>query len=145
MVLTLDDFVAFEANWKPKPDNLRQIAHTLGLSLDSFVFFDDSKAEQEQMRQALAEVAIVNTPADPADYVRALQDGLWFESAVITAEDEARSAQYVAERERRRGEQVSASLDDYLRSLDMRANIRPVISKTYRAWCSCLARPISSI
>jgi FkbH-like protein len=126
MVLTLDDFVAFEANWQSKPDNLRRIARTLRLSLDSFVFFDDSKAEQEQMRQALAEVAIVNTPADPADYVSALQDGLWFETAAITSEDETRSARYAIERQRRDAEHISSSLEDYLGSLDMRAFVQPV-------------------
>jgi len=126
MVLRLDDFAAFEANWQSKPDNLRRIARTLNLSLDSFVFFDDSKAEQEQMRQALTEVAIVPTPDDPADYVRALQDGLWFETAAITHEDEIRSVHYALERKRNREEQLSPSPEDYLRSLDMRARVRPV-------------------
>lgn len=126
MVLGLDDFAAFEANWQSKPDNLRRLARTLRLTLDSFVFFDDSKAEQEQMRQALAEVAIVNTPADPADYVRALQDGLWFETAVITNEDEGRSAHYAAERQRSGEERISNSPEDYLRSLHMCADVRPV-------------------
>ena len=126
MVLKLEDFAAFEANWQSKPDNLRRIARTLSLGLDSFVFFDDSKAEQEHMRQALAEVAIVRTPSDPAEYVRALQDGLWFETADLTHEDAVRSVHYAVERKRRKLEQVSASPEDYLRSLDMRADLRTI-------------------
>ena len=43
---------------------------TLNLGLDSFVFFDDNPAEREQVRQALPEVEVVDVPDDPAEYVR---------------------------------------------------------------------------
>lgn len=126
MVLSLDDFVAFEANWHSKADNLKKIASDLRLGLDSFVFFDDSKAEQEQMRQALAEVAIAEAPADPAEYIRALQKGLWFETTTITSEDASRSAMYSVEERRREAKRQSGSASDYLHSLNMRATVRPM-------------------
>jgi FkbH-like protein len=126
MVLSLDDFAAFEANWHSKADNLKKIASDLGLGLDTFVFFDDSKAEQEQMRQALAEVAIADTPADPAEYIRAVQNGLWFESSTITLEDASRSEMYRAEGKRRVAKTRARSTSDYLRLLNMRAIVRSV-------------------
>lgn len=126
MVLTLDDFAAFEANWGPKTDSLRKIASELELGLDSFVFFDDSKAEQEHVRQNLPQVMVVDVPHDPAEYVRCLQEGLWFETLHLTGEDTQRAAYYLAERQRKEVGQASTSIDDYLRSLEMRALVEPV-------------------
>jgi len=126
MVLGLNDFVAFEANWAPKADNLRKIARELDLGLDACVFFDDSKAEQEHIRQTLPQVAVVDVPEDPAEYVRCLQEGLWFETLQLTAEDAQRTAYYVAERQRREASQACASTEDYLRSLGMVARIERI-------------------
>jgi FkbH-like protein len=124
MVLGLGDFAAFEACWDPKALVLQRLAATLNLGLDSFVFFDDNPAEREHIRQALPEVEVVPVPADPAEYVRALAGGLWFESAHLTAEDLERSRQYAVERQRRDLEQRLGSMEDYLRSLGMRARVR---------------------
>jgi len=126
MVLALDDFADFQACWDPKAEVLRRIARTLQLGIDSFVFFDDNPAEREQVRQALPEVEVVDVPEDPAEYVRALDAGLWFESAGMTREDCRRSEQYQQEARRRQCQAEHASLDDYLRSLDMRADVRAV-------------------
>jgi FkbH-like protein len=126
MVLTLDDFASFEASWDPKPVALERIGRTLRLGLDSFVFFDDSPAEREHVRQALPDVEVVEVPPDPADYVRALADGLWFEAAEVTDADLQRSDQYRAEQQRRATRQATGSLDEYLESLRMTAEIRPI-------------------
>jgi FkbH-like protein len=126
MILSLDDFVAFEANWEPKPRSLQRIAERLGLGLDSFVFFDDNPAEQEQVRQSLRDVAVVNAPADPAEFVRTLQNGLWFETVGLTREDEQRSAHYLVEARRRTAGEANATPEDYLRSLQMVGDLRPI-------------------
>mgnify|MGYP000425904123 CR=1 FL=1 len=126
MVLRLEDFAAFEATWDPKPSAIRRIAETLRLGLDSFVFFDDSPAEREQVRQALPEVEVVEVPADPADYVRALEEGLWFETVTLTTADQQRAAQYQAEQQRRLAQAEAAGLPEFLTSLDMRATVRQI-------------------
>lgn len=126
MVLKLDDFAHFVANWEPKPTGLRQIAEALRLGLDSFVFFDDSPFEREMVRQAMPEVAVVDVPEEPSDFVVALQEGLWFESCALTDEDRKRSRLYQAEAERRAAMEDAGGLDDYLASLDMRATVRPI-------------------
>lgn len=123
MLLKLEDFAAFDASWDPKGLALQRIAATLNLGLDSFVFFDDNPAEREQIRQALPEVEVVLVPEDPAEYVRALAAGLWFESARQTLEDRQRSRQYAVERQRRDLERSFGSMEDYLRSLEMRARV----------------------
>jgi FkbH-like protein len=123
MVLTLDDIAAYEINWDPKGTTIGRLAKTLNLGLDSFVFFDDNPAEREQVRQAQPEVEVVDVPEDPAEYVRALQKGLWFETTGLTAEDAMRAAQYAVERQRRKLEQSATSMDDYLISLEMVADV----------------------
>ena len=124
MVLAMDDFAAFEASWEPKAVALGRIADTLGLGLDSFVFFDDNPAEREHVRQALPEVEVIDVPEDPAEYVRALEAGLWFESVGLTDEDRARTTQYAVERQRLELRSTAGSLDEYLASLAMVADVR---------------------
>jgi FkbH-like protein len=126
MVLRTDDIAAMEINWEPKGTTLARLAKTLNLGLDSFVFFDDNPAEREQVRQALPEVEVVEVPSEPAEYVRALQAGGWFETSGLTEADATRSGQYAVERHRRELEQTSTTLEDYLRSLKMVAEVRPI-------------------
>lgn len=126
MILKLDDIAAFEASWEPKGLTIARIAQTLNLGIDSFVFFDDNPAEREQVRQALAEVAIVEAPEDPAEYARALERGLWFEAVNLTEADSERAEQYTVERKRRELQEAFTSMDDYLKSLDMTAEIRTI-------------------
>jgi FkbH-like protein len=126
MVLALSDFAHFDASWDPKALGLRRIADTLRLGLDSFVFFDDNPAEREHIRQALPDVEVVEVPEDPAGYVPALQAGLWFEAVALSEADAQRSLQYQQEAQRRTEQEAFASMDDYLRSLDMRGDVRAV-------------------
>jgi FkbH-like protein len=126
MVLSLDDFAAFEAGWDPKTVMLDRIAQQLRLGLDSFVFVDDNPAEREAIRQALPQVEVVDLPEEPAEFVRALQAGGWFESVELTDEDRSRSRQYVAEQQRSSAMAAFNSIDGYLESLEMVADCRPL-------------------
>ncbi len=126
MVLGLDDIAAAEINWEPKGTTIRRIAEALNLGLDSFVFFDDNPAEREQVRQAIPEVAVADVPAEPAEYVRALEAGLWFETTSLTEADRARAEQYAVERKRRELQRSAGSMEDYLRSLKMQADVREI-------------------
>jgi FkbH-like protein len=126
MVLSLDDIAHFEASWEPKTVGIQKIAETLQLGLDSFVFFDDSPAEREHIRQALPEVEVVEVAEDPAEFIRALDRGLWFETARLTGEDRRRSEQYRVENQRRAAQASFASMDQYLASLAMVADVRPI-------------------
>ena len=93
---------------------LRHIALQLRLGLEDFVFFDDNPAERELIRQALPEVTVVDVPEDPAEYVRALERGLYFEARSLTDADRTRTVQYKTERKRRALQTSAPSLDGYL-------------------------------
>jgi FkbH-like protein len=124
MVLKVADFAAFEASWDPKPVAIQRIAKMLRLGLDSFVFFDDNPAEREIVMQMLPDVEVVDVPPDPSDYVRALHHGVWFEASAITEADKARVEQYRQEQERRQAEESAGSVEAYLESLKMVADVR---------------------
>jgi len=126
MVLKLDDIVSFQAHWRPKSESMKAIAAELNLGIDSLVFFDDNPAEREEVRQNAPEVAVVDVPDDPSDYVRALENSLFFETLAVTGADAERTRQYQVENKRKSFENSFTNLDDYLRSLEMVGKITPI-------------------
>lgn len=121
-VLRVTDFAAFRASWDPKSDALRAIANDLALPPSALVFVDDNPAEREQVRRALPEVAVIELPADPADYAAALDASRWFEAAEITSDDRARATQY-ERRAEARALADTMDLSEFLASLEMRARL----------------------
>jgi FkbH-like protein len=123
MTLRESDFVRVTANWRPKDANLRELAETLNLGVDSFVFADDSPYECGLVRHSLPGVAVVGLDTEPALHpVRLLRDG-WFDTRELTAEDRARPAQYRDEAARADFQQSFSSLDDYLRELGVKVRL----------------------
>src|SRR5579872_4440552 len=66
MLLKRADIACFTANWSDKPSNLRDIAATLNIGIDSLVFADDNPFERELVRRELPMVAVPELPEDPA-------------------------------------------------------------------------------
>jgi len=123
MVLRMNDFVSFKANWEPKSENIRQMAAELNLGIDSFAFVDDNPAEIEIVRQFAPEVATILLGPDPSEYVTQLQDCRLFEPRNITAEDVERTSQYHAEAQRKALSATITDMGAYLESLEMEAAI----------------------
>lgn len=118
MALRLEDFSAFVANWKPKVENLRDIARELNIGVDSMVFIDDNPVERDLVRQVIPEITVPELSEDPAEYVEALERGLLFERPRLTSEDLARSHMMAAEVLRRQS-QAELDVDSYLGSLEL--------------------------
>ena len=125
MRLRLEDIAAFVCNWETKPENLRRIAKTLDLGLDSLVMIDDNPVERQYIREALPEVEVPSLPSDPALYRRTLANSLLFETSWHTAEDASRSEQYRARALAAEARESAGSLEEFHRSLQMRAVIAP--------------------
>lgn len=125
MRLRLDDISVFFANWDTKPNNIRAVAETLGIGLDSLVFVDDNPAERDLVRQVLPEVDVIPLPTDPAEYVRVLSNYLLLEPFSITDEDLTRTTLYQARAEAARLKTTASSLEDFYRSLEMEAMVEP--------------------
>jgi len=125
IILKLDDFVAFAANWGPKSDSLKSIARHLNLGLEAFVFVDDNPAEREQVRQSLPLVAVVELPDDPVDFIGVLESGNYFEAISLTQEDMERTQTYGHRQAAADAMDETTDLTAFLASLEMKAVIRP--------------------
>lgn len=130
MVLREEQFAAMRINWKNKADNIRDIAQELNIGLDSLVFVDDNPNERELIKQVLPEVLTVDLPKDPSLYRRTMEDMTDFDLLALTKEDEMRVAQYQSNAKRQAAKSTAGSLDDYLRSLEIRVAINEATRDT---------------
>ena len=119
MTLARGDIAAFVANWSDKASNLRDIARTLNIGLDSLVFVDDNPAERDIVRRELPEVAVPELPEDVADYAACVAAAGYFEAASFTADDASRGRSYALNAERAASLSQATDLEGYLRGLAM--------------------------
>lgn len=125
MILHLDDFSMFVANWEDKASNIRRIQETINIGMDSIVFLDDNPFEREQVRSTLPGITVPELPEDPARYVSYLKGLNLFETASWSQADRDRTKQYQAEANRTASLAQYQSYDEYLQSLGMVAEARP--------------------
>jgi FkbH-like protein len=119
MVLKRSDIACFVANWQDKASNLRKIAETLNIGIDSLVFVDDNPYERAQVRSELPMVAVPEIGEDPSSYPSILGSAGYFEAVAITEEDATRTAQYRENAERQKLQAGASDMDSYLKSLEM--------------------------
>lgn len=131
MVLRPDDFVMIKANWEPKSQNLLDVAHTLSLTPDSFVFVDDNPAEREIIRQQIKNATVPEVGDKPEDFIRCLDQMGYFEVTSISADDANREKMYHENAERAKLEENFSDYREYLLSLEMKAQIGAFIPIYY--------------
>ena len=125
-VLSVDDFVAFYANWDAKDVNIRRIAQEINIGLDSLVFIDDNPAERAIVRENVPEVSVPEVdPSDVSSYIRVIEGNGYFDTAAISEDDLKRTTTYQQNKQRVILEASSGSYEDFLESLDMEAEIAP--------------------
>jgi FkbH-like protein len=124
-VLKLTDFSAFRANWETKSQNVEAIAADINIGLDSLVFVDDNPAERELVQAQLPSIAVPDVGEDVTEFIRLLDRAVLFETASISTEDLRRSEFYSGNRQRVEQQAQFASYEDFLKSLEMTAEIRP--------------------
>jgi FkbH-like protein len=118
-VLRPEALAAYRINWRDKAQNIAEIAEELNLGLASFVFIDDNPVERSRVGEALPEVYVPDWPADPTQYVRALEALRCFDTPDISAEDVERTRMYGVERERGALKAQVASFEDWLKALEL--------------------------
>jgi len=123
-VLSKDDFVSFKANWDPKSINLVKSAEELNLLPESFVFVDDNPAEREIVRQSVDGCAIPEID-DVENYIRILDRSGFFEVTSLSEDDAKRNEMYRENALRNRALDAFTDYNDYLKSLEMFAEIMP--------------------
>ncbi len=123
MLLKRGDFACICANWNAKPGNLRTIASTLNIGLDSLVFIDDNPVERAAVAAELPMVHVVELPADPLGYLLALREVSVLDRPRLLAEDRQRADMVRSDAARKEQETQATSVEDFLRGLQMRAQV----------------------
>jgi FkbH-like protein len=123
MILQLDDIVGWRINWRDKAQNVAELVSDLNLGLQSVVFIDDNPAERARVRDALPEVLVPDWPEDKTLYRKTLLELGCFDIPSLTAEDRDRVKMYASERERKTSMEVVGSMEEWLLSLNVKAEV----------------------
>jgi len=129
MALRMEHFAAWRINWSSKPANLAALAEELELGLDSFILLDDSPRECREVEAAYPQVLALALPQHDAEIPEFLRHVWAFDRLRVTEEDRARPAMYAQEIERQRAQEQAASLEDFLRNLQLEVRIAPMSPK----------------
>jgi FkbH-like protein len=125
MLLRENHVAVFQVNWDDKASNLKSIADTLSLGLDSLVFVDDNLFERELVRNLLPQVAVPEVGEDASQYAQIIAAAGYFEAVGFSAEDRRRADFYGGNAERAALERSTGGLESYLKSLRMRITFSP--------------------
>ncbi|MEN8220296.1 MAG: HAD-IIIC family phosphatase [Pseudomonadota bacterium] len=126
-ILKLDDFTAFQANWNPKHENIKHIAETINIGLDSLVFVDDNPAERQIVQDMIPEVAVPDIGNNVAKYIDVLDKTGYFETLSISKDDLQRNSYYTENLKRQEVEARYNNYDEFLKSLEMVAEIKAFV------------------
>lgn len=102
------------------------MAQELSLLPESFVFVDDNPAERAIINQVFP---LVPTPMldKPENYIRAIDREGYFEVTSLTRDDISRGIMYKENAARSKQQAAFTDYEEYLRSLEMTAEIRPFV------------------
>lgn len=124
--LSLDDFVAVCASYKPKSIQIKWLAERLNIGPEHFVFIDDNPIELEEVNRSIPEVTCLKFQSDGKNLTGLLKSLCqFFPIGDVTKEDKNRTKLY---RDRAligtpiKG--TGSDLDDFLTSLNMKLTIR---------------------
>ena len=125
MVLKRNHIVDTRINWQPKSVNIKGLAQTLNLGLDSFIFVDDNPVECADVRLNCPEALTIQWPL--ADNNDSFLEHLWIlDTFSVTEEDKKRKESYKAnvDREKLRGQ--SYDFKSFIENLNLEITLTPV-------------------
>ena len=125
-VLKKDDFVSFKANWNPKSMNLSETASEMTLLPESFVFVDDNPAERAIVEGEISGVAVPEIDG-VEHYIQIIDKSGFFEVTNLSSDDLKRNEMYKENAKRQQLQSTFSNYEDYLRSLEMKGEIRNFI------------------
>ena len=117
--LRRDQFVASKINWMPKGQNIQELAKSLNLGLDSFVFLDDNPVECAEVRATCPTVLTLQWNQENA-FADRLIDHLWeLDIHSTTKEDRERTRMYREEFERQEVQANASNFQAFIESLQL--------------------------
>lgn len=125
-ILKPEDFTTIKANWEPKDRNFCEIAEELNIGKDSMIFVDDNPAEREIVRAQVPGTTVPEV-SEPEHYIQVLDRCGYFEVTNLSDDDLNRNDMYKANIERKKQAEKFSDYKDYLKSLEMKAEIKPFV------------------
>jgi FkbH-like protein len=126
MPLSMRDFAAQRINWQSKGANLASLAEELELGLDTFILVDDSAKECTEAQAGAPQVLALPLPSQTTDIPQFLRHVWAFDRPRVTAEDQRRAELYAQRADRARAQRSAGSLQEFLASLQLEVEIRPI-------------------
>jgi FkbH-like protein len=126
--LRLEDFADVRINWRPKPDNMRDMLKGVNLLPGNVVFVDDNPAERAQMQAAFPELRVIG--GNPFLIRRLLLLSPQTQVAAVTAEARDRTRMVQAQL-RRESERAEFSPEDFARQQDIRLTLSAIRSEEH--------------
>lgn len=120
--LGIDEYFLYpQINWNAKGQNVAQIARSLNIGLDTFLFIDDQPFEREEVQHACPEVRVLDATA-----LDGMLDRPELIPEFITDDSRIRRRLYMADIQRNQAEESFAGpSEEFLRSLEMRFTLAP--------------------
>lgn len=121
----MEDFISIHASYQSKSLQIRDLAKSLNLGFEHFVFIDDNPIEIFEVASALPELICIQFPEAVSNYPEFLHKiRSLFSISEVTNEDRLRTDLY---RSRELSQNIifgkERDLSSFLKSLDMRLNI----------------------
>lgn len=127
MKIKEQDLAGWKINWKDKAENIAALAKVLNIGFQHILFLDDNPAERERVRQALPEVHVPELPSNKLEvpyFLKQLSQLPLLNR--ISEEDLQRTELYKQEQARKQEAALHSSLEDWIRSLEMKITFRPL-------------------
>ncbi|MFA6000091.1 MAG: HAD-IIIC family phosphatase [Candidatus Paceibacterota bacterium] len=122
MILKREHILYAKINWENKETNIRNLAKTINIGLDSFVFIDDSSFEIQLISTNIPEVTCIQVDDDLVKFPF-LQDSGLFEVLKVTSEDLKRNQMYKEDIKRQEIKDSTTNIDDYLKKLNIKVKL----------------------
>ncbi len=121
--LKWEDFICRKINWEDKIHNIKEIAKDLNIGADSFIFIDDNLFELNSVAELLKGVTCMHLIEDYTELLN-ITSSFVFRRRRILGADKEKTKQYEIENLRKNEESKYSNLEDFIKSLEIRMDIR---------------------
>jgi FkbH-like protein len=119
-----EHLVAARINWHDKERNIQELVTDLNIGMNAVVFVDDSAIECARIKAFLPDMTVRVVPQRLYELPLLLDAEGLFDKLATTKEDLARTEMHREEERRRENAKTFATADEFLSSIDIRAQIR---------------------
>lgn len=121
MVLRESDISTWAVDWRPKSEQIAEIAKQLNIGTDALVFFDDSPYEIAEVLTRHPKVGCVQMPSAPELMVSVARRAMLFDKVEITSDDRSRVERYGVE-SKRQELQGSLPAHEFIKTLNVQVD-----------------------